>query len=332
LLHGDSAVPIVANHEIDELANGNLLVMGTELREHDNWYTSETDPDAPRSRQKVMGDVVIEFTRAGEVVWEWKALDHLDPYRIGYETFTNYWIRRGFPGARDWSHGNEFFHNEKDDSLLISFRMQDAVVKVDRKTGEIVWILGNHTGWPPRLQQKLLTPEGDMPWFYHQHMPQISPRGTLILFDNRTWSASPFAPPLLRLDPATGKMLSETVLDDRDPETGDNLQVQVRGLDMPVALPDVLSSDGGSVFMRSQRFGLKGMRQASTAEKRHLFCPLGSWMTPGCTDRTGSTATHSGPAPAAIPAPDDRTQPEGRWCSTTRGSMVTAASRITSAG
>ena len=193
------AIPIptlTMHHEIDELSNGNLIVMGTELREYDNWYTSETDPDAPRARERVMGDVIIEFTRDGKVVWAWKALDHLDPYRIGYETFTNYWINRGFPGARDWSHGNGFFHDERDNSLLISFRMQDAVVKVDRKTGEIVWILGDHSGWPPRLQPKLLTPEGEMSWFYHQHMPQVTSNGTLLLFDNRTFSARPFAPPL----------------------------------------------------------------------------------------------------------------------------------------
>ena len=193
------AIPIptlTMHHEIDELSNGNLIVMGTELREYDNWYTSETDPDAPRNRERVMGDVIVEFTRDGKVVWVWKALDHLDPYRIGYETFTNYWINRGFPGARDWSHGNGFFHDERDDSLLISFRMQDAVVKVDRKTGEIVWILGDHSGWPLHLQPKLLTPEGEMSWFYHQHMPQITSNGTLLLFDNRTFSARPFAPPL----------------------------------------------------------------------------------------------------------------------------------------
>lgn len=35
-----------------------------------------------------------------------------------------------------------------------------------------------------------------MSWFYHQHMPQITSRGTLLLFDNRTFSARPFAPPL----------------------------------------------------------------------------------------------------------------------------------------
>ena len=184
------------HHEIDELPNGNLLVMGTEMREFDNWYTSETDADAPRQRQNVMGDVVIEFTRDGKVVWQWKALDHLDPYRIGYETFTAYWIRRGFTGARDWSHGNGFAYDPRDDSLLISFRMQDAVVKVDRKSGDVVWILGDHAGWKQSFQSKLLTPIGEMNWFYHQHMPQITPEGTLVLFDNRTWSAIPFARPL----------------------------------------------------------------------------------------------------------------------------------------
>jgi hypothetical protein len=60
----------------------------------------------------------------------------------------------------------------------------------------------------------------------------------------------------LRLDPATGSKLSEDVLDDRDPQTGDNLQIHVKGLNMPVALPDILSSDGRYLFMRSQRFVL----------------------------------------------------------------------------
>ncbi|KKM67039.1 hypothetical protein LCGC14_1475160 [marine sediment metagenome] len=67
---------------------------------------------------------------------------------------------------------------------------------------------------------------------------------------------------LWRLDPKTGRKLSETVLDDRDPATGKNLQVKVKGLDMPTALPDVLSSDGQFVYMRAQRFDMAGKRLA----------------------------------------------------------------------
>jgi len=95
---------------------------------------------------------------------------------------------------------------------------------------------------------------------------------------------------LLKLDPKSGRKLSETVLDDRDPETGDNLQVHVKGLNMPVALPDVLSSDGRYLYMRSQRFDLSGKRQEipprdvteQKGDDAHLFAPGGfldgSWF------------------------------------------------------
>jgi outer membrane protein assembly factor BamB len=88
---------------------------------------------------------------------------------------------------------------------------------------------------------------------------------------------------LRRLDPRTGRKLSETVLDDRDPENGKNLQSHIRRLSMPVALPDVLSSDGRWVYMRSLRFDLEGRRAAippaplddQTGEGAHLFSPIG---------------------------------------------------------
>jgi len=88
---------------------------------------------------------------------------------------------------------------------------------------------------------------------------------------------------LLRLDPWTGNKLSETILDDRDPATGKNLQSHISGLNMPVALPDVLSSDGKYVYMRSLPFDLKGKRKFVTyvpvnqqqGDDVHLFSPTG---------------------------------------------------------
>jgi outer membrane protein assembly factor BamB len=88
---------------------------------------------------------------------------------------------------------------------------------------------------------------------------------------------------LLRLDAKSGRKLSETILDDRDPETRENLQTHIQGLNMPVALPDVLSSDGKYVYMRSLPFDLEGKRKfvAYVNVKRqqgddvHLFSPTG---------------------------------------------------------
>ena len=73
---------------------------------------------------------------------------------------------------------------------------------------------------------------------------------------------------LLRLDPLTGKKLSETVLDDRDPRTGENLQTRIQQKKMPVAQPDILSSDGTFVYMRSQRFNLDGRRAVIDPESQ----------------------------------------------------------------
>jgi hypothetical protein len=65
---------------------------------------------------------------------------------------------------------------------------------------------------------------------------------------------------LCRLDAVTGQLLGEQVLDDQDPLTGDDLQRRVKGLNMPVALPDILASDGQRLFMRSQVMDLEGHR------------------------------------------------------------------------
>ncbi|HID77640.1 MAG TPA: methyltransferase domain-containing protein, partial [Planctomycetaceae bacterium] len=78
---------------------------------------------------------------------------------------------------------------------------------------------------------------------------------------------------LCRLEATTGQLLSETVIDDRDPETGYQRRDVVQGTNMPGALPDVLSCDGTSVFMRHRRFDLEGRPQPPDVP--HLFSAAG---------------------------------------------------------
>jgi outer membrane protein assembly factor BamB len=88
---------------------------------------------------------------------------------------------------------------------------------------------------------------------------------------------------MLMLDPKTGKKLGETLHDGLDPETGEDLQKHVKVLNMPVALPDILSTDGKYVYMRSQQFDLKGKRigvphrpaNSQFGDGAHLFGPSG---------------------------------------------------------
>jgi outer membrane protein assembly factor BamB len=78
---------------------------------------------------------------------------------------------------------------------------------------------------------------------------------------------------LCRLDAVTGKLLSQTIVDHRDPKTGLPPQDTARGVNMPGALPDVLSCDGDFVYMRHTRFDKEGVKLEPTVP--HLFSPAG---------------------------------------------------------
>ena len=78
---------------------------------------------------------------------------------------------------------------------------------------------------------------------------------------------------LYRLEPRSGELLSMTAIDNRDPESDLPPQFEARGTTMPGVLPDVLSCDGSSVYLRHLRFDLSGNRQEPNIN--HLFSPGG---------------------------------------------------------
>lgn len=191
------AIPIDVqslHHQPHLLPNGNFLAMAANTRVIENYRSSDSDPEAPRADKGVVGDMVIEFTPEGDVVWAWDSFEHLDVNRMGYHTFEPFWDTRGFPNHADWTHGNGVHHDPRDNGVLISLKHQDAVLKVDR-AGEIQWILGHHKDWSAALQPRLLTPIGDLVWFWHGHNPRVTSKGTIIMYDNAILQAWPFDPP-----------------------------------------------------------------------------------------------------------------------------------------
>lgn len=84
----------------------------------------------------------------------------------------------------------------------------------------------------------------------------------------------------LRLDPETGRLISETIMDEHDPLLGGSIQKYDSWLDMTTTLPDLLSRDGENIYMRSLPFDLQGKRRrithiAEETETPHLFSPNG---------------------------------------------------------
>lgn len=92
-----------------------------------------------------------------------------------------------------------------------------------------------------------------------------------------------------RLDARTGEMKVKINYDDRDPDTGGDLNDRHKTLQMPVALNDILSSDGKWTYLRTQKIAPDGTRVevgpvsgdfakqggAQKGEGQHLFAPMG---------------------------------------------------------
>jgi arylsulfate sulfotransferase len=188
-------IPVEAetfHHGVNLGPDGSMLLLSMEIREYDNWPGSVSDPNVPRERAKVVGDIVMEVRPDGSKANEWRLLDLIDPYRVSYGSRANYWAVRGYHGTMDWCHANGTAYDSRDDAILVSLRTQDAIIKLDRKSGRLRWILGTHANWREPWSDQLLKPDASVAWQFHQHDCSITPSGTVLCFDNGNHRAAPF--------------------------------------------------------------------------------------------------------------------------------------------
>jgi arylsulfate sulfotransferase len=180
------------SHEGLPTDHGTILYLNTASRQVNNFPTSTTNPAAPLVTTNVQYDRIVEISITnGTVLNVWSPIDVLDPTRIDYSGLA--YTPQGF----DAEHANAITEDPRDDSLIVSMRNQDAVIKFSRSTGQLKWILGPHENWGPAWQPYLLTPVGQpFEWNYAQHAPIITSRGTLLLYDDGNYRASPFDTPL----------------------------------------------------------------------------------------------------------------------------------------
>ncbi|MDQ5894094.1 MAG: Aryl-sulfate sulfotransferase [Actinomycetota bacterium] len=106
--------------------------------------------------------------QTGLVVWEWHPLGNL---RLN-ETYLGIPKRNTRPF--DWLHLNSI-NDDKDGNILLSARHTQALYKINRKTGKVMWRIGGK-----RSSFRL----GRGVRFGFQHDVQRQPNGTLTIFDN----------------------------------------------------------------------------------------------------------------------------------------------------
>jgi hypothetical protein len=179
--------------------HGTILYLTDISRLVTNFPSSDTISNASLVTATVDDDPVVEISATNATPLAplniWSPLDMLDPTRVTYLTYP------GDVNGVDNEHGNAVLEDTNDNSIIVSLRDQNAVFKFSR-TGQLKWILGPPANWQTNfqgtnLQQYLLTPvRTPFEWNYAQHAPTLTPQGTLLVYDDGNFRASPFDPPV----------------------------------------------------------------------------------------------------------------------------------------
>lgn len=204
----DDAIPVevdTMHHDLLEMPNGHFMTLTTELQEFAEYPTSEFEPDAPWAPAHVVCDAVVEFEPdTGKVIERLPLTNLLDRKRFGYMALSGFWKDKYNDRiddlSRDWSHANALIFVPEENAVIVSFRHLDCMMKIDWRSKQIRWIFGDPDGWGEAWQKYLLKPVGDLQWTYHQHSPQLTPRGTLMIYDNGNYRARPFNKPTMAVD------------------------------------------------------------------------------------------------------------------------------------
>ncbi|HVY72006.1 MAG TPA: aryl-sulfate sulfotransferase [Verrucomicrobiae bacterium] len=172
-------------HDAVPTSHGTVLYINDDSIDLPNFPAYTTKPGAPLVTVHAAFNNIVEISAvSGNLLNRWSLLDIVDPYRTTYLTYSS--------GVLDLQHANAVIEDPSDDSIIVSMRHQNAIIKFDR-AGKLKWILGAHDNWGLAFQPYLLKPVGSpFAWSYGQHAPMITPQGTLLVYDDGNFRADPF--------------------------------------------------------------------------------------------------------------------------------------------
>lgn len=135
-----------------------------------------------QSAATVLVGIIQEQTFDGRVVFQWRSSDHI----AVTDATRDVDLTQNFV---DYIHINSIWR-ESDGNLLVSCRHTDEVMKIDRKTGTVLWRLGGSAA--KHNQFRFLNDSANgFVGFSHQHTAFRTSRGTLMLFDNGNLKPEP---------------------------------------------------------------------------------------------------------------------------------------------
>jgi hypothetical protein len=195
-------------HDYIRLKNGNTLLVKYEPLPQEitakvkGGIPGSEFRDAETGEEGIMwGDCYQEITPDGDVVWEWRDYEHLDPEIDVIEPRAPRYA---------WAMNNSLYEMP-DRNILVSLVHIDTIAIIEKDTGNIIWRYGPSTeAW----QKSPIS---------FQHNPTVLPNGNILLFDNGRhrvdppWHHPPDFSRIVEINPKTGEIDWEY----RDPNTAD---------------------------------------------------------------------------------------------------------------
>ena len=165
------------HHDAQWLPSGNLLyTVAAPLPADKASRVTGGDPTKDCDDGIVQSDIVREVNRAGEVVWEWRIWDHIDPADLAVHPNFD---RRHWPMINGVS-------ETRAGLVLMSLRTTSGIIAVNKETGAIVW----------HSKAGIVS---------QQHTPIEMEGGTVLAFDNgnlRPGMSNPYSR-VVEFDPKT---------------------------------------------------------------------------------------------------------------------------------
>ena len=154
-------------HDIQLVDGGGYILQSY----HDSYIDMSQYIPNGHANALVKSELVIqEFDSDDNLIFEWYAHEHLN--------IADYSNLNIFLPEFTWMHGNSI-EIDFDDNLILSNRRSDEAIKINRNTGEVIWILGG--------------PVSDFDFlndiyngFSKQHDIRRLENGNLLVFDNGT--------------------------------------------------------------------------------------------------------------------------------------------------
>ncbi|MFA6469907.1 MAG: aryl-sulfate sulfotransferase [Bacteroidota bacterium] len=155
------------SHDFLLLPNGHSLLLAYDSQPVDmSLIVPGGNPNAT-----VIGTIIQELDASKNVVFQWRSWDYL-PITSSYINLTTKTV--------DYSHGNAL-EIDRDGNIYIVLRHTSNVVKINRLTGNIMWILGGKQNDFTFINEH----EFNSPnYFSYPHNMSILPNGNITLFDN----------------------------------------------------------------------------------------------------------------------------------------------------